>query len=653
MSSERAPDGSILDSPFVAEEAARPASANIQRNLGTLTALAVASAIIFTLYIARAVLVPIALAILLSFMLAPAVRRLRRAGLHRVPAVLIAISLALGVILSLGGLIGMQASQIVSELPAYASVIDQKITRLRDFATAEFSGVASAFTNRLPRALTPASLGTSPNAPGGQAKPPPVEVHQADPTPLELAGRLLPPVALPLASTGVVFVVAIFILLQQADLRDRLIRLFGLQDLHRTTRALDDAARRLTRYLVAQLAMNALFGLIVGIGLALIGVPNPLLWGTLATLFRFLPYLGSVLCAVLPVALAAALDPGWHMAIYTALLFIVTEIVMGQFADPLAFGHSTGMSPLSVVVAALFWTWMWGPIGLPLSMPLTLCLVVLGRYVKQLEFLEILMGDRPALTPVESFCQRMLANDPEEALEYAEDLLKDQPLIAYYDNVVIKGLQLAASDLERSDSSAILLGRIQVTMNRLIQELETFKDPPSPLTQSPETANGTVLCVAGGGPLDRVVANILAQLLIRRGVAARVVAFGAVSRGSFEEPEPSSLMFISVCYLDISLNTAQPRYLVRRLRQFAPNVPVLAALRPGTSVSGDEAVGSNDIGADYYVGTLAEAVEFQVPPRHAKPLVLQADAHRRTAPDPLVQDDAPDNIPVVEYSGNP
>jgi predicted PurR-regulated permease PerM len=627
------PSGSVLDSPFEVDAPPGPGSTTIQRDLSTLTSLAVASAIIFTLYVARAVLVPVALAILLSFMLAPAVRRLRRAGLHRVPAVLIAISLALGVILSLGGLIGMQASQIVSELPAYASVVDQKVTKLRDFATNEFNGFATAFTNHLPIALTRTSpSNTSPNAPGGPAKPPPLEVHQADPTPLELAERLLPPVALPLASTGVVFVVAIFILLQQADLRDRMIRLFGLQDLHRTTRALDDAARRLTRYLLAQLAMNALFGLIIGIGLTLIGVPNPLLWGTLATLFRFLPYLGSILCAVLPVALAAALDPGWHMAIYTAVLFIVVEVVMGQFADPLAFGRSTGMSPLSVVLAALFWAWMWGPIGLPLSMPLTLCLVVLGRHVKQLEFLEILMGDRPALTPVESFCQRILANDPEEALEYAQELLKDRPLIAYYDSVVIKGLQLAASDLERGDSSAMLLGRIQMTMNRLIQELENFNDPPLPVVP-PEAANGTVLCVAGGGPLDRVVADILAQLLTQRGVTARVMAFGAASRVAFDDQEPSDLMYICVCYLDISLNTAQPRYLIRRLRQLAPKVPILAMLQPATNPSWDEVIPSSEIGADYYASSLAEVIDFRVARLPAKPLSLvpRADARRRIA----------------------
>ena len=257
---------------------------------------------------------------------------------------------------------------------------------------------------------------------------------------MQLAQRIIAPIVAPLSTTAIVLIVAIFILLQREDLRDRLIRLFGSSDLHRTTVAMNDAARRLSRYFLTQLGINATFGVIIGIGLFFIGVPSPVLWGVLAMLLRFVPYIGAPLAAVLPLALAAAVDPGWSMVLWTAALYAVVEAIMGQVVEPLLYGHSTGLSPFSVVVAATFWTWLWGPIGLILSTPLTLCLVVLGRHVERLEFLDVILGDRPPLTPVESFYQRMLAGDPDEARDQAELLLKDRSLSSYYDEVALKGL---------------------------------------------------------------------------------------------------------------------------------------------------------------------------------------------------------------------
>ena len=257
-------------------------------------------------------------------------------------------------------------------------------------------------------------------------------------SPFALAERYLSPVLSPLATMGIVFVVAIFALLQQEDLRDRLIRLFGATDLHRTTVAMDDAARRLGKYFLTQLAINVAFGLVIGVGLHLVGVPNPVLWGMLSALLRFVPYIGSFISAGLPLAMAAAVDPGWSMAVWTAALYVVVELTVSQVVEPLLYGHSTGLSPFAVVVSAIFWSWLWGPIGLILSMPLTLCLVVLGRYVDRLKFLDVLLGDRPALTPIESFYQRILAGDADEAQDHAELLLKDRSLSSYYDEVALK-----------------------------------------------------------------------------------------------------------------------------------------------------------------------------------------------------------------------
>ena len=195
--------------------------------------------------------------------------------------------------------------------------------------------------------------------------------------------------------------------------------------------------------------MNTSFGVIIAIGLGFIGIPSPVMWGILGALLRFVPYIGAPLSALMPLTLAAAIDPGWSLLLWTAALYAVVELTLGQAVEPLLYGHSTGLSPFAVVVAATFWTWLWGPIGLILSTPMTLCLVVLGRHVARLEFLEVLLGDRPPLTPVQSFYQRILAGDPDEAHDQAEILLKDLSLASYYDQVVLNGLRLAVVDAER------------------------------------------------------------------------------------------------------------------------------------------------------------------------------------------------------------
>jgi predicted PurR-regulated permease PerM len=579
-------------------------------NAGTLTSLAVVSAIVVALYVARDVFVPIVLAVLLSFVLTPLVRLLRRARVPRVPSVLLAVLVALTLILSLGALIGIEAASTVADIPRYAAVIESKVTKLRE---ATVDRMTNMIAQRLPRV----SEQRPSEQPDKAGRPLPVEMHQPEPTPLELAERVLPPVALPLASVGVVFVVAIFILLQQNDIRERMIRLLGLRDLHRTARALDDAASRLARYLLAQLGVNAAFGVIVAVGLTMIGVPNPPLWGTLAALFRFLPYIGSVLCAALPIALAVAVDPGWQMAIYTALLFIVTEIVMGQFVDPLAFGRSTGLSPLSVVIAAIFWTWMWGPIGLPLSTPLTACLVVLGRHVKRLEFLDILLGDRPVLTPIERFCQCVLADNAADALEDAEDLISQQSLVDYYDNVAIEGLRLAAGDLAHDANSTALARRIERAMTVLIRELDggdTGGDAAA------ATEERKVLCVASGDILDRIVADILARLLRERRVEAHVVSFGT-TLDTLDHVDLREIGLIYVCGLDLSLHPARYRYVTRRVRRVAPDIPIIALLVPRSSPWPEREQSRRHIGVEQVAATLRDALAYQlIPNEPARPI---------------------------------
>ncbi|CAA9350933.1 MAG: UPF0118 membrane protein Mext_3812, partial [uncultured Microvirga sp.] len=413
----------------------------------SMMTLAIAVVVVAALAFGKDVFIPIVLAVLLSFVLAPFVDLLRRLHLPRAPAVIVAAIVALGVILGLAAVIGMQVAELANDLPQYRTTVQRKVESLKGGVFTRASDIVKDLGREIDRATEgPATPGTSAPPAAGPApaadKPIPVEVRQPDMTPVEVARRFLLPALEPVATGFITVIVVIFILMQREDLRDRMIRLFGSNDLHRTTAAMDDAARRLSKYFLTQLALNSCFGIVIGLGLWLIGVPSPILWGAVAALSRFIPYVGAIVAGALPLALAAAVDPtGWSMALSVFALFIVLEPLMGHVVEPLVYGQSTGLSPFAVVVSAIFWTWLWGPIGLLISTPLTVCLVVLGRHVERLEFLDVLLGDRPALTPIENFYQRMLAGDPDEAMEHAELLLKERSLSSYYDEVSLKGLQ--------------------------------------------------------------------------------------------------------------------------------------------------------------------------------------------------------------------
>jgi predicted PurR-regulated permease PerM len=324
----------------------------------------IAAIIIGTLYLGREVFVPIALAILLSFVLAPLVQLLQRCRMPRGLAVVAVVLLAFVSIFMLGGVIATQVTELAGDLPRYQFTMREKIKSLRG-ATAT-SGTLERAADVLhdlgkelnkPKESSPgpgASLQTT--APAPDAKPIPVEVRQPPPTALESIAALLSPLIHPLTTTGIIAIFVIFILLQREDLRNRLIKLAGSHDLQKTTAALDDAATRLSRLFLMQLAVNASFGVVIGVGLWVIGVPSPILWGILAAILRFVPYIGAVIAAVFPLALSAAVDPGWSMLLWTAALFVVVEPVVGHVIEPLLYGHSTGLSPVAVVASATFWT---------------------------------------------------------------------------------------------------------------------------------------------------------------------------------------------------------------------------------------------------------------------------------------------------------
>ncbi|MEH3144579.1 MAG: AI-2E family transporter [Methylobacterium frigidaeris] len=612
---------------------------------GNLAApLVICALVVAGLYFGRDILIPIAIAVLLSFVLSPFIGLLRKLRLGRLPAVGLAVLTTISVVALLAGIIGMQLADLSSGLPRYQRTVEQKVENLKQGPLGDAAGYLRSIGRRIQTATSepkedPAA--DRPTEPAQGEKPLLVEVQQRAMTPLELVERVLAPVLSPLATTGIVFVVLIFILVQREDLRDRMIRLVGSRDLHRTTVAMDDAARRLGRFFLVQLGLNAGFGLVIGIGLWLIGVPNPILWGIFAALMRFVPYVGAFLSALLPLALAAAVDPSWNMVLATALLFIVIEPVVGHFIEPLVYGHSTGLSPFAVLVAALVWTWLWGPVGLLLATPLTVCLVVLGRHVEPLEFLDVLFGDRPALTPVENFYQRMLADDPDEAHELAEAILAECSLSSYYDEVAIKGLQLAAADARRGvltdgqlerirsaiaglvhdlsdrpdvtpDAAPTLAGRL---LRRPSEEVPCAAEPAVPDAPPPEALpdawkrEGAVLCVAGRGPLDEAASLMLAQILGKHGIGTRLVPFEAVSRARIDDLDAGEARMICISCLEIVGTPAHLRYLVQRLRRRLPEARMLIGLWSSDDAAIRDSAAHEVLGADHYTASLREGVE--------------------------------------------
>jgi predicted PurR-regulated permease PerM len=571
----------------------------------------VGGAIVAALYFGREVLLPIALAVLLSFVLAPPVRLLQRLYLPRLAAITIVVLLAFGVIFGLATLMFAQVSQLAADLPSYQSTLREKIQALRGATTA--SGTleqASEVLRNLQRELDrpKSAYPASPAAPAGTApdRPIPVEVRQPDPGALQTLATLIAPLLHPLATTGIIVIFVVFILLQQQDLRNRLISIAGAHDLQQTTMAIDDAGQRLSRLFLMQLALNTVFGLIIGVGLWAIGVPSAPLWGMLALVLRFVPYIGAIVAAILPLIVATAVDPGWSMMLMTAALFLVVEPLIGHVIEPMVYGHSSGLSPVAVVASATFWTWLWGPIGLVLATPLTVCLVVLGRHVERLRFLEVLLGDRPALTPSEIAYQRMLAGDPIEVTEQAQAFLKEHALIDYYEEILIGALRLAWADLQRGRLDQQQTLRIRDTVSEVVEDLETHEDleahkdsknalsaaedegPLAKLHQLEKTgdaslspqirrAEGVVLCIPGRGLLDEAVAMPLAQLLRREGLSAEAKEAETLSMSKLFALEIKGVALICLCFLEHA-TPAQLHYATRRLRRKAPGVSILASV---------------------------------------------------------------------------
>lgn len=583
--------------------------------VSTAATMLILLVVVAALHFGQEVFIPLALAILLSFALAPIVTRLRHWGLGRIPSVIAVVLLVSLLLVGFAALVAQQVVQLADNLPRYEYNLRTKIRALGDaFPSGGLFERASQLVRDVGKEIEdaaaeqeqPGATASQPEAP----EPIPVEVHQPPPGPLQVLREFAGPVVAPLATTGLVVVFVIFVLLQREDLRDRLIRLFGSGDVHRTTEAMNDAADRISRYLLMQLVINVLYGIPVGVGLYFIGVPNPILWGLLTTVLRFVPYVGPVVAALGPIALSVAVDTGWTMPLLTVALFVTLELISNNVLEPWLYGSSTGLSPVAILVAAVFWTTLWGPIGLILSTPLTVCLAVLGRHIPQLRFFEVMLGSEPVLEPEVKFYQRMLAGDPDEATELAEEYLGDKPLDELYDRVVMPALAFAEEDRQRGVLDRAQQNAVARDTMTVIEELiaDDHAEVAIAAAEPARPGRPVILCIGARRSLDEAAAAMFAHLLMRRGFEARPLPSEALSFGNLAELESQDVAMVCLsCVNPRALQHA--RRLVHRLRQhLAGQVTIMLALWNAAPADGEPDAALAATGADLFTTSLPDAV---------------------------------------------
>ncbi|HSO47032.1 MAG TPA: AI-2E family transporter [Rhizobiaceae bacterium] len=585
---------------------------------------------------------PLATAILLTFALAPLVGWLVKRLVPRAVAVMSVVLAAFAAIILFLVVVAFQLGSLAQNLPRYQANIETKVESIKDARFGEeMFGRISQMMERLGREV---KQNDRPENSSGQAvgqdKPPPLPVEVVEPAlkPLQLLRTILGPLIEPLATGGIIIVVVIFMLMKREDLRDRFIRLVGTGDLNRTTEALQDAGARVGRYLLMQLVVNVTYAIPLGAALWIIGVPYAVLWGMLALILRFVPYIGPIIASIFPLALALAVDPGWTVVLWTAAIFIVLELVSNNLLEPWLYGSRTGLSSIAIIVAAIFWTWLWGPLGLLLSTPLTVCLVVLGRHVTQFQFLDVLLGNEPVLEPHQQLYQRLLSGDPDEATSRAEEYLEDNHLVAFYENIAIPALQLGELDRVSGAMGNIRRKRVAESALAVVDNLEEYAreeaaESLDPEKAEPAGANGgsitienagapskqvtapiefpkgagkVVICAGGRGDLDDAAAAMLAQVLAAQGAAARLATHDALVGDRLARMDLADAQTVVIGFLNAASET-HAKYIVRRLKRSKP-------LRVGIVFWADPVTGKENtrllaaIGCDFIARSMTQAV---------------------------------------------
>jgi predicted PurR-regulated permease PerM len=606
------------------------APSNRDRSLGIIAA----GTVLALLYFARDVLVPVTLAIILSLLIAPLVRGLRRLGLGQTLSVLAAVlvlALSFGAVATM---IGTQLIHMASSLPKYERTLERKAEKLNNLAVKPVSAITAQADRFLNKNTTPPPSAPLPDS-GATKAPIPVELHEAPANPLQVAEKVLGSIWVPLETAGIVLVVLIFVLLEHEALRDRFIRIAGGADIRLTTLVINDAGARLSRFFVSQFTVNCGLGFLIWIGLSVIGLPHAMVWASLSALLRFVPYVGIWIAALCAMLLAAGVDAGWTMALATLGLFVFVEVIASQLVEPQLYGHTTGLSPLSVVVAAIFWSWLWGPIGLIVSTPLTLCLLVAGRHIKALSLLDVLLGDTRALTMPQRFYQRALSGDSAEIIASAREFLKHNSFADYCDSVLLPALHLARLDLETGAISADQQSKVRSSMVAVIaaiggekpgrrirstvldqttagRQLRQQRELISGRWQGPleVPAGSVIVCVGMGSMADELATELLVRILRDQKIDAR-----HMSLEDFKTPSPPNAAdAVSMVYL-VSAFPSEERSrgdaTAEEVRRRFPNACIVAVMLPGMLLQPEEESESVPIpGADKAAGSLGHAVQI-------------------------------------------
>jgi predicted PurR-regulated permease PerM len=527
--------------------------------------------VVAALSLARTVLIPVALATMLTFILAPFATRLQRAGLGRVPAVLVVTAAAFLIVAGFGAVLLQQAHSLVKELPGYRDNIQQKLITLRG----ENGGVWADLENAVNQ-LHEAVFGPPSNATL-------VQIESSGTARFEAVAG---PTVEFLAHVALVVFLLLFMLAKREDLRNRVIRLLGHGHVTETTHALDDASQRVSRFLLMQVAINTSFGLLIAGGLFAIGVPHAFLWGLLAGGLRFLPYVGTPVAAALLILFSVAVFPNWTQPLLVLVLLGTLEVLTANVLEPLLFGHSTGVSPVALLVAAVFWAWLWGPIGLLLSTPLTVCLTVMGQYVSGLEFFMVMLGDEPALAPPVRFYQRLLARDPEEALDLMEEEARSKPPEQIYDELLLPALVMANRDREHEALPPEDARDLFRELRRIIEDVPAQKCPAAEGNKESggNKLRGVVLGCPAEDDADEMILEMLRQLIEPCEVRLEVLSADTLAAEILErvgEEKPAV-----VCIATLPPNgLSSVRYLCKRLRAQFPELKIVVSrLGPGENL---------------------------------------------------------------------
>lgn len=580
--------------------------------LSSIRAVAVTSALIAGLYLGKEFLIPLALAALITFLLAPFVTMIER-WIGKVGAVIFVMLLIVGGTLGMGWTLGNQAVDLANQLPGYKENIRAKLQSVQLPRGGAFDKVSETVED-LKKDLPGAAADLKSKGKTAKGEPVAVEVVATPESSVwSDFTSVLAPVLGPLGTAGLVLLLATFMLLKRDDLQSRLIRLSGQGRISSTTRALDDAAARVRRYLFMQLVVNVTYGTLLAIGLYFIGVPNAILWGALAAVLRFIPYIGPWIAAAFPIVLSLAVSPTWLPPLLTMGLFVVLELLSNNLMEPWLYGTSTGVSSIALIVAAVFWTWMWGTPGLVLATPITVCMVVMGRHIPQLSFLSVVLGEEQALTPAEDCYHRMLRTGEHDETELVDGFLKSKSLDELYDEMLVPVVTAAEEDHRQGLIDTEQRDRITGAVREMVDDLgERFAEELSGEATGEDAAippSLRIQCLPARAERDELAGSMLTHLLRQKGFES---AHSPGKRIASELVSDLERKLVDLaCITVISPSKAiHARNLCRKIREALPEQRMVVCLWGSETDHDEDMKMLGEAGAEEVFHTLAKTAEW-------------------------------------------